>query len=115
MQELLSVKSIYKEYEGKNLLCGVDLSVHAGEILCLLGSSGSGKSTLLRIIAGLEKAEKGQICWQNKPIDDIPVHLRNFGLMFQDYALFPHLDVFSNVAFGLRMRTMAEDKINLQG
>jgi spermidine/putrescine transport system ATP-binding protein len=114
MQELLSIKSIYKEYEGKNLLCGVDLSVHEGEILCLLGSSGSGKSTLLRIIAGLEKAEKGQILWQKEPIDDIPVHLRNFGLMFQEYALFPHLDVFSNIAFGLRMRTLAEDKIALR-
>lgn len=111
MQELLTIKSIYKEYEGRNLLCGVDLSVHEGEILCLLGSSGSGKSTLLRIIAGLEKAEKGQILWQKEPIDQIPVHLRNFGLMFQDYALFPHLDVFSNIAFGLRMRAMAEDKI----
>ena len=111
MQELLSIKSIYKEYEGKNLLCGVDLSVHEGEILCLLGASGSGKSTLLRIIAGLEKAEQGQILWRKEPIDEIPVHLRNFGLMFQDYALFPHLDVFSNIAFGLRMRAMTEEKI----
>ena len=111
MQELLSIKSIYKEYEGKNLLCGVDLSVHEGEILCLLGASGSGKSTLLRIIAGLEKAGKGQILWRKEPIDEIPVHLRNFGLMFQDYALFPHLDVFSNIAFGLRMRAMTEEKI----
>lgn len=111
MQELLTIKSIYKEYEGKNLLCGVDLSVHEGEIVCLLGSSGSGKSTLLRIIAGLEKAEKGQILWHKELIDDIPVHLRNFGLMFQDYALFPHLDVFANIAFGLRMRSMPEDKI----
>ena len=111
MQELLSIKSIHKEYEGKNLLCGVDLSVHEGEILCLLGSSGSGKSTLLRIIAGLEKAGKGQILWQKEPIDEIPVHLRNFGLMFQDYALFPHLDVFSNIAFGLRMHAMTAEKI----
>jgi spermidine/putrescine transport system ATP-binding protein len=112
MRELLTINSIFKEYEGKNLLCGVDLSVHEGEILCLLGSSGSGKSTLLRIIAGLEKADKGQILWQDKPIDEIPVHLRNFGLMFQDYALFPHLDVFSNIAFGLRMHEVAEEKIH---
>lgn len=104
MQELLTVSGIFKQFEGRNLLCGIDLSIHEGEIVCLLGPSGSGKSTLLRIIAGLENPEKGKILWNGESIENVPVHLRNFGLMFQDYALFPHLDVFSNVAFGLRMR-----------
>jgi len=111
MQELLTLKNVTKQYEGRELLCGIDLSVQQGEILCLLGPSGSGKSTLLRIIAGLEKAEKGKIFWWGESIDEVPVHLRNFGLMFQDYALFPHLNVYSNIAFGLRMRKVPEDKI----
>lgn len=111
MQELLKIINIHKQYEGQSLLCGINLSIHHGKILCLLGPSGSGKSTLLRIIAGLENAEKGQILWQGKSLDGIPVHQRNFGLMFQDYALFPHLDVYSNIAFGLRMRKIPEESI----
>jgi spermidine/putrescine transport system ATP-binding protein len=112
MQELLQIVDIYKDYEGQSLLRGIDLVIHQGEILCLLGPSGSGKSTLLRIIAGLETASKGQVLWQGKSIDQVPVHQRNFGLMFQDYALFPHLNVYSNVAFGLRMRRKPEDFIS---
>jgi spermidine/putrescine transport system ATP-binding protein len=112
MQELLSIKNIFKQFEGRDLLCGVDLTLCQGEILCLLGPSGSGKSTLLRIIAGLEKADKGQVLWQGESIDETPVHLRNFGLMFQDYALFPHLNVYSNIAFGLRMRKVSEEKVD---
>lgn len=112
MKELLTIRGIFKQFEGKDLLRGIDLTIHQGEIVCLLGPSGSGKSTLLRIIAGLEKAERGVVLWQGKSIETIPVHLRNFGLMFQDYALFPHLNVFSNVAFGLRMRKFSEDKIS---
>jgi spermidine/putrescine transport system ATP-binding protein len=111
MQAVLKVVKIYKHYEDQSLLRGVSLEVYAGEILCLLGSSGSGKSTLLRIIAGLEPAERGSILWQGQPMDDLPVHQRNFSLMFQDYALFPHMNVFSNVAFGLRMRDVSEDLI----
>lgn len=112
MQAVLKVVDIHKHYEGQSLLRGVGFEVKAGEILCLLGSSGSGKSTLLRIIAGLERAERGKILWQGLPMDDLPVHQRNFSLMFQEYALFPHMNVFSNVAFGLRMRNVSEDLIN---
>jgi spermidine/putrescine transport system ATP-binding protein len=111
MQELLKIINIHKQYEGHSLLRGINLTIHQGEILCLLGPSGSGKSTLLRMIAGLENADKGQILWQGKSLDSTPVHQRNFGLMFQDYALFPHLDVYSNIAFGLRMRKMSEELI----
>jgi spermidine/putrescine transport system ATP-binding protein len=103
---MLEVRDIYKMYEGRPLLKGVSFKVDAGETICLLGLSGSGKSTLLRIIAGLEQAESGQVLWNGENITGIPVHLRKFGLMFQDYALFPHKNVFDNVAFGLRMQRL---------
>ena len=101
---MLEVRAITKTYEGKPLLRGISLKVEAGETICLLGASGSGKSTLLRIIAGLEEAEGGQILWDGVDQAPIPVHQRGFGLMFQDYALFPHRTVAENVAFGLKMQ-----------
>ena len=101
---MLKVEDIVKSYEGQPLLSGVSFTVEAGETVCLLGPSGSGKSTLLRIIAGLEAPESGHILWDDMDFASTPPHLRDFGLVFQDYALFPHLDVFDNVAFGLKMR-----------
>jgi len=101
---LLEVRDIYKNYEGAPLLKGVSLSVESGETLCLLGRSGSGKSTLLRIITGLETADRGEVFWNGSSIDAVPAWQRRFGLMFQDYALFPHRSVEENVAFGLRMQ-----------
>jgi ABC-type Fe3+/spermidine/putrescine transport system ATPase subunit len=82
-----------------------------GEILAILGPSGCGKSTLLSIIAGLETPDQGTIAWQGIPILDVPPHRRGFGLMFQDYALFPHMNVFENIAFGLKMAGMPQDAI----
>ena len=100
----LEVTEIRKTYEQQPLLCGASFSVERGEIACLLGSSGSGKTTLLRIIAGLESAESGQVWLEGQEITSVPVHRRGVGLMFQDYALFPHRTVAENVAFGLRMQ-----------
>lgn len=111
MNPALEVINIYKQYQNQRLLCGVSFSVYPGETVGLLGTSGSGKSTLLRIIAGLELAESGGVLWQGKDITPIPVHQRGFGLMFQDYALFPHLDVYENVAFGLKMRNLPQKRI----
>jgi ABC-type Fe3+/spermidine/putrescine transport system ATPase subunit len=99
---MLEVIDIYKTYENKPLLKGISFSLEAGETISLLGASGSGKSTILRIIAGLEQAERGDVRWAGQSLANVPAHERNFGLMFQDYALFPHLDVFENIAFGLR-------------
>jgi spermidine/putrescine transport system ATP-binding protein len=101
---MLEVKNIFKSYEGLPLLKGLSFSVTEGETVCLLGPSGSGKSTLLRIIAGLEEAESGRILWDGTDITATPTYLRQFGLMFQDYALFPHRNVKENVAFGLKMQ-----------
>ncbi len=102
----LSVRNIHKMYEGKPLLRGISFDVAQGETVCLLGPSGSGKSTLLRIVTGLEEAESGQVYWDGADLASVPVHERQFGLMFQDYALFPHRRVAENVAFGLRMQNL---------
>jgi ABC-type Fe3+/spermidine/putrescine transport system ATPase subunit len=108
---MLELKNISKTYEGKPLLMNVSFSVAPGETICLLGASGSGKSTLLRIIAGLESPETGQVCWDGMDLAPLPPHTRDFGLVFQDYALFPHLNVFDNVAFGLKMRELPKVEI----
>lgn len=108
---MLELIDIHKSYEGQPLLEGVSFSVAAGETVCLLGPSGSGKSTLLRIIAGLEEAERGRLLWDGEDLASIPAHQRGFGLVFQDYALFPHLNVAENVAFGLRMQNLPRQEI----
>ena len=111
---MLELTDIHKSYEGKPLLNGISVAVSAGETVCLLGPSGSGKSTLLRIIAGLEIPDQGQVCWDGEDLASVPVHRRGFGLVFQDYALFPHMDVTGNVSFGLKMQNLAGAEINLR-
>jgi len=106
---MLEIKAISKQYQEKPLLEGISLRVLPAEILCLLGPSGGGKSTLLRIIAGLEKPESGTVWWNGEDISEKSAHKRNFGLMFQDYALFPHMNVRENVAFGLRMQNIPKN------
>jgi ABC-type Fe3+/spermidine/putrescine transport system ATPase subunit len=108
---MLEVRNIFKSYEGKPLLHDISFDVGVGETVCLLGASGSGKSTLLRIIAGLESPDAGQILFNKYDLANTPPHLRDFGLVFQDYALFPHLNVYDNVAFGLKMRCLAKAEI----
>jgi ABC-type Fe3+/spermidine/putrescine transport system ATPase subunit len=100
---MLSVRAVSKTFDGKPVLRSIGLEVSRGEIVCLLGASGCGKSTLLRIIAGLEHADAGEVWLEGARLDAVPVHRRGLGLMFQDFALFPHRDVAGNVGFGLRM------------
>jgi ABC-type Fe3+/spermidine/putrescine transport system ATPase subunit len=101
---MLQLLHVAKAYEQKLLLKDVSFKVDEGETICLLGASGSGKSTLLRMIAGLEFPERGSILFNGIDLAPLPPHLRDFGLVFQDYGLFPHLNVADNVAFGLKMR-----------
>lgn len=108
---MLEIKRVRKYYEKQLLLDDISFSVAADETVCLLGPSGGGKSTLLRIIAGLEELESGQVLWQGQDVTHQPAHTRQFGLMFQDYALFPHMTVGENVAFGLRMQHLPADEI----
>ncbi len=111
---MLEIKNISKTYEGKLLLDDISFAVRAGETVCLLGASGSGKSTLLRIIAGLEFPESGHILFNKIDLASTPPHMRDFGLVFQDYGLFPHLNIFENIAFGLKMRKLPTAEINLR-
>jgi spermidine/putrescine transport system ATP-binding protein len=109
---MLEVHHIHKNYEGRPLLNDISFQLKEGETICLLGASGSGKSTLLRIIAGLETPDSGFVSFDGVDLTTVPPHLRDFGLVFQDYALFPHLNVYDNAAFGLRMRRLPAAEIN---
>ncbi len=108
---ILHVKNLSSSYEGQILLKNITFHLKQGEILCLLGPSGSGKTTLLRLLAGLENEDSGTITFNNSTIQSIPPYKRNFGMMFQDYALFPHKNVYENVAFGLVMKKWSAQTI----
>lgn len=98
---MLELRGIGKDWAGRHLLQGLDLVVAAGETVAILGPSGCGKSTLLKIVAGIEPPQSGQVFYNGQDITHMPPERRGFALMFQDFALFPHLDVQDNVAFGL--------------
>lgn len=108
---MLTLTAIQKSFAETKVLRSLSLTVAAGEIVALLGPSGCGKTTLLRIIAGLEQADNGRLTLHDQDLTTLPVHKRGFGMVFQDYALFPHKSVFHNVAFGLKMQRWPADKI----
>lgn len=107
MLTLHHVSKRYREFA----LQAISFEVAAGETVALLGPSGSGKSTLLNLVAGLDAPDSGQILWDEQELAGVPPHRRNFGLMFQDYALFPHRDVSGNVAFGLEMQDWPKEDV----
>jgi ABC-type Fe3+/spermidine/putrescine transport system ATPase subunit len=107
----LSVQRVSKSYPDLPVLKEASFEVAPGEIICLLGPSGCGKTTLLRIVAGLEAPDTGTVMFEGRDLHGVPPHRRGFGFMFQDYALFPHMDVASNIAFGLRMQGLPPDQI----
>lgn len=109
--EGLAIKNIYKTFGDTTVLNDVTLTVRPGEFFTLLGPSGCGKTTLLRIIAGLELADSGKIFSGGKDITDLPAIKRQVNTVFQSYALFPHLNIYENVAFGLRSRKFPEAEI----
>jgi ABC-type Fe3+/spermidine/putrescine transport system ATPase subunit len=101
---VLDIRSVAISFDNTAVLRGIDLSIDEGEIACLLGPSGCGKTTLLRVIAGLETPQAGDVQFEGESILNVPVYQRGFGLMFQDFALFPHLNVAGNIGFGLKMQ-----------
>ncbi|SHJ50820.1 ABC transporter ATP-binding protein [Hespellia stercorisuis] len=111
MSVSLKISNVSKVFEKNIALNNVSLEIQAGEFVCLLGPSGCGKSTLLRLIAGLDKPNEGRIYINDRDVTNLPPARRNFGIMFQSYALFPNLTAYENVAYGLRNKKMRNQDI----
>ena len=111
MSVSIDVDNVIKKYEDTTVINGLSLKIHPGEFFTLLGPSGCGKTTLLRMIIGFNSIEGGTIKVDGKVINDIPVNKRNMGMVFQNYAIFPHMSVFDNVAFGLKQRKVPAAEI----
>ena len=107
----LEVQNLVKSYGAKEVIANISFSVRDGEFFVLLGPSGGGKSTILKVISGIEKADSGRILLAGKDITNIPPRDRNVGMVFQDYGLYPHMNVFENIAYGLEARGMPKAEI----
>src|SRR5580704_6234363 len=107
----IKIKQLSKRFGTITALCGIDLVIEPGELFFLLGPSGCGKTTLLRSLAGFYVPEEGRIFFQDDDVTRLAPHKRNTGMMFQSYALWPHLTVAENVAFGLEERKVPKDEI----
>ena len=108
---LVQLERIRKSFDGKDVISDLTLTINDGEFLTLLGPSGCGKTTVLRLIAGLESVDNGHIHLENQDITQVPAEDRHVNTVFQSYALFPHMTVFENVAFGLRMQKTPANEI----
>ena len=110
--ELIELKGIVKRFDDETILKSLDLSIKDGEFVTLLGPSGCGKTTTLRIIAGFETPDEGEVLFAGKNISKVPPNKRNINTVFQRYALFPHLNVKDNIAFGLKLRKTPQSEID---
>ena len=111
MKKVIELRGVTKQFDGETVLDSIDLDIYDNEFLTLLGPSGCGKTTTLRMIGGFETPDQGDILFLGERINDIPPHKRNINTVFQRYALFPHLNVFENVAFPLREQKLPRDEI----
>ena len=109
--KVVDLKHIYKQYDGDTVLNDINLYIRDKEFVTLLGPSGCGKTTTLRIIGGFETPDEGQVLFEGKEINDLPPNKRHINTVFQKYALFPHLNVYENIAFPLRLKKTAENEI----
>ena len=111
MAKLIELKGISKSYDGEKVIDSMNLYIRDGEFITFLGPSGCGKTTTLRIIGGFETADEGELYFDGVEISDVPAHKRQVNTVFQKYALFPHLNVYENIAFPLRLKKVKEDEI----
>ena len=111
MKKVVELKNISKAYDGETVLDNISLYINDNEFVTLLGPSGCGKTTTLRIIGGFEYPDEGDVYFMGERVNDVPPHKRHVNTVFQRYALFPHLNVFENVAFGLREKKVPKDEI----
>ncbi|MBY0223623.1 ABC transporter ATP-binding protein [Mammaliicoccus sciuri] len=111
---MLEMQNIGKKYDQKVVLENIDLEIKTGEIVSLLGPSGSGKTTLLNIILGLTQMDQGKIIFNGKDMSTVPMKKRGFNIVFQDYALFPHLNAYENIIYGLKNKKELVTKKELQ-
>ncbi len=111
MAKLIELKGISKSYDGEKVIDGMNLYIRDGEFITLLGPSGCGKTTTLRIIGGFESADEGELYFDGVEISDVPAYKRHINTVFQKYALFPHLNVYENIAFPLRLKKIKEEEI----
>ncbi len=112
MKKIVELKGVSKSFDGELVLDHIDLDIYDNEFLTLLGPSGCGKTTTLRIIGGFETADEGEVIFMGEEIGGVPPHKRNVNTVFQRYALFPHLNVFENVAFPLREKKVPKAEID---
>ncbi|RLC08685.1 MAG: ABC transporter ATP-binding protein, partial [Deltaproteobacteria bacterium] len=108
---LVQFRGVVKRFGKVLAVEKMDLEIAEGSMVTLLGPSGCGKTTLLRMVAGLEDPTEGDIYIKGKRINDTPIHKRNLGMIFQNYALFPHKTIFDNVAFGLKYRDIPKEEV----
>ena len=109
---IISLQGISKTYEDNTVLDGLNLDIKKNEFLTLLGPSGCGKTTTLKIIAGFEYADDGKVLFENKDMNNIPPYERAVNTVFQKYAFFPHMNIYENIAFGLKIKKMPKDDID---
>ena len=110
-ENIVELKNISVAFDGETVLDNISLSIENGEFVTLLGPSGCGKTTTLRIIAGFVEPDTGDIVFEGKKINGVPAYKRQVNTIFQRYALFPHLNVYENIAFGLRIKKTPEKEI----
>ena len=111
-RKIIEFKHIVKNFDDMQVLKGIDLDIYENEFVTLLGPSGCGKTTLLRILGGFIEATEGQVLLNGEDIKDLPPYKRELNTVFQKYALFPHMNVYDNIAFGLKIKKEAKDVID---
>ena len=114
-EHIIEIKGLCKSFDDSQVLKDITFYIRNNEFITLLGPSGCGKSTTLRIIAGFETADSGIVNFEGKDLKSVPANKRNINTVFQRYALFPHLDVYDNVAFGLKFKKIPYEATNRKG